>query len=95
VTHPSRGWTVYCEQDAAETIEAMPPGMRSATVRFLVDLAETCGAAIDAGDPPSGTPIDESGLVFGITLPDQPVIIEYLVVADIRELRVTTVVPFF
>jgi hypothetical protein len=84
---------VFCTEDAAETIEMLPSSVRDRIVHFLVDLAKTSGAAIDLGIPPQGSPMDDMGVQFSVTGSKPPAIIAYTVIADIREFRVTAVVP--
>jgi hypothetical protein len=93
MTWSQRGWTVFCNEDVAETIAALPLATRTAIIEFLVDLARTSGAAIDMGIPPQGSPVDQSGIQFGVTMAKPPTIVEYLVISDIREFRVTSLVP--
>ncbi|GLW64007.1 hypothetical protein Arub01_22510 [Actinomadura rubrobrunea] len=90
MTAPRRGWTVFCTEHAAGEIEAMPTPLHDAVIEHLKELARRGGAAIDEGGPPPGHPVDD-GVAYTSTVPGHPVIYEYVVQADIREFRVTTI----
>jgi hypothetical protein len=89
---PRRGWTLLCEEGPATDIEAMPQPFKGLVINFLTALAVEAGAAIDAGTTPPGHPLDELGIRYSIVVTDEPVIVEYVVMRDDRELRVPTLV---
>ncbi|MFC4911942.1 hypothetical protein [Actinomadura gamaensis] len=91
MTDPDRGWTVFCQEEAAADLHAMPRPLFDAVLRYLIRFATEAGDAIDLGAPPPGSPRDPEHLRYDHTIPGHPVIIEYLVVRDIREFRITTV----
>ncbi|GLZ13313.1 hypothetical protein Acsp04_35480 [Actinomadura sp. NBRC 104425] len=91
MTAPRRGWTVFCTEDAAGEIEAMPTPLHDSVVEHFKELARRGGAAIDAGRPPPGHCMDGDAVAYSATVPGQPVIYEYVVLDDIREFRVTTI----
>lgn len=88
----ARGWTVFTEEAPAHVLEDMPQGLREQMVKFLTALAVEVGGAVDVGGVPPGTAADASGHSFVLPVTDSPVLVEYLVVADIREVRVTAVI---
>jgi hypothetical protein len=92
VNQPSRGWTLFCEEGPATDIEAMPQPLKDVVIHFLVGLAREAGSAIDAGKPPPGNPLDELGIRYSLVVAGEPVIVEYVVIEDYRELRVPTLV---
>ncbi|MET8677807.1 hypothetical protein ABZW18_09495 [Streptomyces sp. NPDC004647] len=87
-----RGWTLFCEEDPAEEIQVMPLSLQKAVINFLTRLALEAGNAIDAGKPPPGRPVEDLGIRYSVLVVGQPVIIEYTVIADIRELCVPSLV---
>ncbi|MCP2335965.1 hypothetical protein [Actinomadura rupiterrae] len=91
MTDPDRGWTVFCQEEAAADLHAMPSPLFEAVLTYLVHFATQAGAAINAGAQPPGTPRDNAGHRYDLCIPGHPVIIEYLVVQDIKEFRITTV----
>ena len=91
---PQRGWTAYVEQTPAEIMGEMPPELSRAVTNFIVSLALEAGAAIDAGKQPPGDPMDDLGIRYGLQVHGEPVIIEYVVYHDTREIRIPTLVWF-
>lgn len=89
-----RGWTVFTEEVPARVLEDMPPQLGKEMLGFLVGLAPVVGGAVEAGTLPPGTAADDSGFRFVLPVADSPVLVEYLVLADIREVRVTALVWF-
>ncbi|WP_051467901.1 hypothetical protein [Actinomadura oligospora] len=91
MTDPGRGWTVFCQEEAAADLHAMPRVLFEDVLRYFVRFAAEAGDAVDLGAPPPGSPLDGTGLRFELCVPGHQVIVEYLVVHDIREFRVTAV----
>ncbi|MCW2898521.1 MAG: hypothetical protein JWO67_786 [Streptosporangiaceae bacterium] len=92
MSQPRRGWTLFCEEGPATDIEAMPQPLKDSVINFLTALAWEAGAAIDAGKQPPGNPLEELGVRYSIVVQGEPVIVEYVVLRDDRELRVPTLV---
>lgn len=92
MSQPRRGWTLFCEEGPALDMEAMPHLLKSAVINFLTALALEAGAAIDADKQPPGNPLDELGIRYSIIVQGEPVIVEYVVIRNSRELRVPTLV---
>ncbi|MGP4023528.1 hypothetical protein [Actinomadura sp. 3N407] len=86
------GWTVFCEKEASDVIEAMSPALKDSVVRFFCDFAVAGGMAIDAGGSPPGRPIDDSDLVYRLVVDGTSMFFDYLVLADIKEFRVTNMI---
>ncbi|MFE2496788.1 hypothetical protein ACFXKX_24560 [Streptomyces scopuliridis] len=91
---PRRGWTVFTEEIPAEVMLDMPPDLAKRTVNFLVSLALEVGGAIDAGDDPPGDPMDDLGVRYSFQIEGEPVIFEYVVLREIREIRIPALVWF-
>ena len=86
-----RGWTIYTEETQARVLAEMPGDLAEAVVKFLVELAPRVRDAVQRGDQPPGDPADDSGIAFNVQITGLPVVMEYLVVADISEVRITSV----
>lgn len=91
VTGPERGWTVFCQEEAAADLHAMPHALFEDVLRYFVRFAAEAGDAVDLGASPPGSPLDATGLRYELRVPGHQVLVEYLVVQDIREFRVTAV----
>ncbi|MFD3913829.1 hypothetical protein [Streptomyces sp. NPDC058603] len=91
---PRRGWTVFTEEIPAEVMLDMPPDLAKRTVNFLVSLALDVGGAIDADDAPPGDPMDDLGVRYSHQIEGEPVIFEYVVLREIREIRIPALVWF-
>lgn len=91
---PRRGWTAYVEQTPAEIMGDMPPELAKKVTNFIVALALEAGAAIDADRPPPGDPMDDLAVRFGLQIPDEPVLFEYVAYRDSREIRIPVLVWF-
>jgi hypothetical protein len=89
---PQRGWTVYTEESPAGVLLDMPPDLAKKTVDLLVALALEAGGAVDLGKQPPGDPIDDVGLRYSLHVIGEPVIFEYVIFRDIREIRVPVLV---
>lgn len=89
---PRPGWTTYVEQTPAEIMGDMPPELAKAVTNFLVSLALEAGAAVDANRPPPGDPMDDLGVRYGLQVPGEPVLFEYTVYREIREIRIPVLV---
>jgi hypothetical protein len=70
----------------------MPPDLAKMTANFLRALAIEVGGAIGLGRNPPGDPMDDIGVRHSLEIPGEPVIIEYLVLRDIREIRIAVLV---
>jgi hypothetical protein len=91
---PRPGWTAYVEQTSAEVMQDMPPALSRAVTHFIVALALEAGAATDAGKQPPGDPMDDLAVRYGLQVPGEPVLFEYVVHRDIREIRIPVLVWF-
>jgi hypothetical protein len=89
---PRRGWTVYTEETPASVLLDMPPDLAKKTVHSLVALAIDVGGAIDLGRKPPGDPLDDVGVRYSLQIVGEPVILEYVVLRDTREIRVPVLV---
>ncbi|MGS2588580.1 hypothetical protein [Streptomyces hebeiensis] len=87
-----RGWTVFTEETPAEIMLDMPPELARRTVDVLVRLAREAGDAIDAGKEPPGDPMDDLGVRYSLQIEGEPVIFEYAVLRDSREIRIPVLV---
>lgn len=87
---PSRGWTVYTEEIPAQIIEDMPRDLAQATVRFLAALAIEVGGAVDAAKEPPGDRQGDGR--YSLQMTWEPVLIEYVIHRQVREIRVPVLV---
>lgn len=94
MSDPRGGWTMFCEQDAAEVLEAMRTSgaveLYDQVVLFLRALALEAGAASDAAKPLPGDEIHPGR--YSIDVPHSPVLIGYSRYPDLREFRVTDLI---
>ncbi|GGQ06669.1 hypothetical protein BKA00_003284 [Actinomadura coerulea] len=86
------GWTVFCEKEASDVIEAMPPTLKNSVIRFFCDFAVAGGLAIDTGGSPPGRPLDDADLEFRLVVDGTSMFFDYLILADIKEFRVTNMI---
>ncbi|WP_236060143.1 hypothetical protein [Actinacidiphila acididurans] len=86
------GWPAYVEQMPAAAMEAMPRPLHTAVARFIRALAIEAGAAIDAGKEPPGSSVGAHDHRYLIHIPGEPIVIEYTVHRDLRELRIPVLV---
>ncbi|SNR91322.1 hypothetical protein [Actinomadura mexicana] len=86
------GWTVFCEKEASDVIEAMPAALKNSVTRFFCDFAVAGGLAVDAGGSPPGRPLDDADLEFRLVVGRTSMFFDYLVLADIKEFRVTNMI---
>ncbi|WP_301129025.1 hypothetical protein [Streptomyces cacaoi] len=89
-----RRWTVYTEEVPATDMLDWPPDLAKKTVSFFLALALEAGAAVDAGRRPPGDPMDDIGLRYSLQVDGEPVLFEYEVVPEVREIRIPVVVWF-
>jgi hypothetical protein len=87
-----RGWTVYTEEVPATDMMAWPADLSKKVVNFLLALALEVGGAVDAGRKPPGDPMDDLGLRYSLQVPGEPVVLEYQLLPEIREIRIPVVV---
>ncbi|WP_406378571.1 hypothetical protein [Streptomyces sp. NBC_01618] len=87
-------WTVWTEEIPARTVLDMPVDLRRKTVNFLRALAIEVGGAIDLSRRPPGDAMDDFGVRYSLEVPGEPVIIEYMVMRDAKEIRVPVMVWF-
>ncbi|MFI6062210.1 hypothetical protein [Streptomyces sp. NPDC051286] len=85
-------WTVRTAEIPAQAVMDMPPDLAKMTANFLRALAIEVGGAIDLGRKPPGGPMDDIGVRHSLEIPGEPVIIEYLILRDIREIRIAVLV---
>ncbi|NDU71916.1 hypothetical protein GWI34_04660 [Actinomadura sp. DSM 109109] len=86
------GWTVFCEKEASDVIEAMPPALKNKVIRFFCDFAVAGGLAVDTGGGPPGRPLTAAGLEYRLVVGGTSMFFDYLVLADIKEFRVTNMI---
>lgn len=89
-----RGWTSYVEETPVRTILEMPQALSETVNKFITDLADVAGAAIDAGEEPPGDRMDRRGYRYSLSVGDEPVLIEYTVHHGERQFRVPALVWF-
>nr|WTB29312.1 hypothetical protein OG781_07245 [Streptomyces sp. NBC_00830] len=68
--------------------------LRRKTAHFLRALAIAVGGALDLGRRPPGDPIDDIGVRYSLEVAGEPVIIEYMIMRDAKEIRVSVLVWF-
>ncbi|MFE4265364.1 hypothetical protein [Streptomyces sp. NPDC056883] len=91
---PRRGWTVFTEEIPVEVMLDMPPDLAKKVVHFLTALALEVGGAIDTDREPPGDPMDDLGVRYSLQVEGEPVLFEYAVIREIREVRVAVLVWF-
>ncbi|WP_371666432.1 hypothetical protein OG985_48005 [Streptomyces sp. NBC_00289] len=91
---PRRGWTVWTEEIPASVILDMPPELSKMVLHFLHALGIEAGTAVDANRKPPGDPMDDSGIRYSLEVPEESVIIEYAVIREERQIRVSALVWF-
>ncbi|OPF83896.1 hypothetical protein VT50_0203730 [Streptomyces antioxidans] len=91
---PRGGWTAWTEEIPARTLLEMPPDLSKKVVNFLSALALEVGGAIDRGRQPPGDPMDDLGSRYSLQIGGEPVVFEYLVLPELREIRVPVLVWF-
>ncbi|MFF8615404.1 hypothetical protein [Streptomyces sp. NPDC015350] len=72
----------------------MPLDLRRKTANFLRALAIEVGGAVDLGRRPPGDALDDMGVRYSLEIPGEPVIIEYMIMRDAKEIRVPVLVWF-
>ncbi|MFC8226519.1 hypothetical protein [Streptomyces sp. NPDC057287] len=87
-------WSVRTEEIAAQTVLDMPPELQRRTANFLRALAIEAGGALDLGRRPPGDPMDGIGVRHSLEVPGEPIIIEYMVMRDVKEIRIPVLVWF-
>ncbi|MUN36140.1 hypothetical protein [Actinomadura litoris] len=87
-----RNWTVFCSEIAGGVLHSLPDRVEGVMTLFLRDLARRGGAAIDAGLPPPGKPRDTKGIEWSVSVDDLDACVEYVVMADIKELYIEDIV---
>lgn len=91
---PRRGWTVWMEEIPASVMLDMPPDLSKKAVNFLTALALEVGGAIDLDRQPPGDPMDDLGVRYSLEVAGEPVIIEYAVIREERQIRIPVLVWF-
>ncbi|MEU9349190.1 hypothetical protein AB0D74_49135 [Streptomyces sp. NPDC048278] len=91
---PQRGWTVWTEEFPASVMLDMPPDLSKKVLNFLLALGIEAGAAVDADREPPGSPMDDLGVRYSLEIPGEPVIIEYAVIREERQIRIAVLVWF-
>lgn len=87
-------WSVWTEEIPARTVLGMPADLRRKTANFLRALAIEVGGALDLGRRPPGDPMDDIGVRHSLEVPGEPVIIEYVIMKEAKEIRVPVLVWF-
>ncbi|MFJ2217757.1 hypothetical protein ACIQVO_36965 [Streptomyces sp. NPDC101062] len=91
MTDQPRPWSLTIGELPAQTLVAMPEALRKATANYLRALAIEAGGALDLGRQPPGVRLDGQGPRYGLQIEREPVLLEYLVLTDIREIRIAVV----
>ncbi|MER8161161.1 MULTISPECIES: hypothetical protein [Streptomyces] len=91
---PRRGWAVWTEEIPARTLLDMPPDLSKKVVNFLSALALEVGGAIDRDRRPPGDPMDDLGTRYSLQIGGEPIVFEYVVLPELREIRVPVLVWF-
>ena len=91
---PRRGWTVWTEEIPASVMLDMPPDLSKRILNFLLALGIEVGAAVDADRDPPGYPMDDLGVRYSLEIAGEPVIIEYSVIREQRQIRIPVLVWF-
>ncbi|MDX3771927.1 hypothetical protein OG963_01955 [Streptomyces sp. NBC_01707] len=87
-------WSVWTEEIPAQTVLDMPADLRRRTANFLRALAIEVAGALDLGRRPPGDPMDDIAVRYSLEVPGEPVIIEYMIMRDAKEIRVPVLVWF-
>ncbi|MFD7497510.1 hypothetical protein ACFV8T_35080 [Streptomyces sp. NPDC059832] len=87
-------WTVWAEEIPARTVLDMPVDLRRKTANFLRALAIEAGGAIDLDRQPPGDAMDDLEVRYSLEIPGEPVIIEYMIMRDAKEIRIPVLVWF-
>lgn len=85
-------WTVAIEEIPAQTVLAMPPDLAKGTTNYLRALAREVGGAIDLGRRPPGDPMDDTGRRCSLEVRGEPVILEYWIVPEQQQIRISILV---
>ncbi|MER7938838.1 MULTISPECIES: hypothetical protein [unclassified Streptomyces] len=91
---PRRGWTVWTEEIPASVMLDMPPDLSKKVLNFLLALGIEAGAAVDTDREPPGYPLDDLGVRYSLEIAGEPVIIEYAVIREERQIRIPVLVWF-
>ncbi|MFZ3467473.1 hypothetical protein ACODT3_44045 [Streptomyces sp. 4.24] len=91
---PRRGWTVFTEEIPANIMLDMPPDLSKKVVHFLMALALEAGGAVDADREPPGDAMDDLGVRYSLQVDGEPIVFEYTVIREIREIRIPVLVWF-
>ncbi|MEV6319304.1 hypothetical protein [Streptomyces sp. NPDC051776] len=94
MNEPRRGWTVWTEETPASVLLDMPEVLSGKVVNYLVALALEVGSAFDEGSPLPGQPLDDLGERYSLVLEDEPVLFEYTLHPQTREIRIPVLVWF-
>ncbi|MEU4505983.1 MULTISPECIES: hypothetical protein [unclassified Streptomyces] len=87
-------WTVWTEEIPAQTVLDMPVDLRRKTANFLRALAIEAGGAINLGRKPPGDAMDDFEVRYSLEVPGEPVIIEYMIMREAKEIRISVLVWF-
>lgn len=91
---PQRGWTVWTEETPVSVMLDMPSDLSKKVLNALLALGIEAGAAFDAGRQPPGDPMDDLGVRYSLEVAGEPVLIEYTVIREERQIRVPVLVWF-
>ncbi|MFI2458197.1 hypothetical protein [Streptomyces sp. NPDC019539] len=94
MSEPRRGWTVWTEELPAGVMLDMPPELSKKVVNYLVALALEVGSAHDQGRPLPGDAMDDLGVRYSLAIEGEPVVFEYTLHPDTREIRIPVLVWF-
>ncbi|MFJ8884569.1 hypothetical protein ACIRJR_14350 [Streptomyces sp. NPDC102402] len=87
-------WSVRTEEAVAQTVLDMPVDLRRKTANFLRALAIEAGGALELGRRPPGDPMDGTGVRHSLEVPGEPIIIEYMIMREAKEIRIPVLVWF-
>ncbi|MFJ2478319.1 hypothetical protein ACIOWI_36145 [Streptomyces sp. NPDC087659] len=94
MSEPRRGWTVWTEELPAGVMLDMPPELSQKVVNYLVALALEAGSAYSQGRPLPGDPLDDVEVRYSLAIEGEPVVFEYTLHPDTREIRIPVLVWF-
>ncbi|MFF0191080.1 hypothetical protein [Streptomyces sp. NPDC005244] len=94
MSEPRRGWTVWMEEIPAGVLLDMPPELSKRIVNFLTALALEVGSAHDQEHPLPGDAMDDLGVRYSLPIEGEPVVFEYTVYPETREIRIPILVWF-
>lgn len=89
-----RDWKVFTEELPATAMLDWPADLAKKSANFFLALALEAGAALAAGRQPPGDAMDDLGLRYSLQVDGEPVVFEYEVLPEARQIRISVVVWF-